>query len=104
MTRLEGIFGDVARAMDKAGQNRRSLSTALAELADQLSAFATTESHLPLSTGFRKTAEGVKRLGDVNAGLASAELVTLADALVYSAAEAKETKVCYSHMIVYMVT
>jgi hypothetical protein len=42
---------------------------------------------------FRKVADGVRKMADLNNGLATAECVTLADALMYEAAEAKEAKV-----------
>lgn len=38
-------------------------------------------------------AEGSRRLGDIDSGLATAECVTLADALAYESVEAKEAKV-----------
>jgi len=69
------------------------LAGALFDVSEQLSAFSTLETHKPLQIGFQKMAEGTRRLGDIDSGLATAESVTLADALAYSSAEAKEAKV-----------
>lgn len=67
-------------------------SGSLLELSEQFRAFAATEAHPPLATGFRKMAEGVQRHAEVQSGFATAECVTLADALMYASNEAKEAK------------
>jgi len=72
------------------------LAGSLVGLSEQFAAFSTTESHPPLVSGFRKMAEGCRKLAELDNGLATAECVTLADALLYQAAEAKEAKVTYS--------
>jgi len=71
------------------------LAGALFDDSEQLAAFSTAETHRPLQVGFRKVADGTKRLGEIDSGLATAESVTLADALAYASAEAKEAKVRY---------
>ena len=63
------------------------------DLAEQMIAFSTTETHQPLSAGFRRVADALKRIGEIDAGLATAECVTLADPLAYASSEAKEAKV-----------
>jgi hypothetical protein len=112
MARLETQFSEGAKAIDKEGRNRKStcaltlafkaydlwhwrtvLAQSLLELSEQLTAYSTTESAPPMTAAFRKVAEGIRKLADLNNGLAVAECVTLADALMYESAEAKEAKV-----------
>lgn len=62
------------------------------ELSEQFGSFAVTETHAPLQTGFRKIGEGIRRQAEIQSGFATAECVTLADALMYAANEAKEAK------------
>lgn len=57
----------------------RSLSAAHQDLSNKFVSSSTTESHLSLSTGFKKLGDSLRNLSVTGTGLAIGSLVTIAD-------------------------
>lgn len=91
MAHLEDAFATFAKSVDKLAKARRAATT---DISTQMSSFATSESHAPLSNGFKRLARTEKLLTDIQAAEATTELVTLFDNFSYQSANARVAKVC----------
>ena len=72
---------------------RKAVGTGYGDVGERLVGFSATEVYGPLANGWKRLGRSMRVLGDLQAALATAELVTLGDALNYQAANAKSAKV-----------
>ncbi|KAK7060406.1 Vacuolar protein sorting-associated protein 17 [Paramarasmius palmivorus] len=92
LTKLEGLFFDTAKAVDKLAISRKTLAAAHSEMGNKLVNVATTEAHAPLGNAFRKLGRTWHSLADLDQAQAISECVILGDSLGYQGMNARSAK------------
>ncbi|THV08297.1 hypothetical protein K435DRAFT_6399 [Dendrothele bispora CBS 962.96] len=92
LTKLEGLFFDTAKAVDKLAIARKSLAVAHSEMGNKLINVATTEAHPPLGNALRKIGRTWHSLADLDQAQSISECVILGDSLGYQGMNARSAK------------
>ncbi|KAG7096701.1 hypothetical protein E1B28_004115 [Marasmius oreades] len=92
LAKLEGLFFDSAKAVDKLAVSRRTLAAAHSEMGNKLINVATSEAHPPLANAFRKLGRTWHSLADLDQAQAISECVVLGDSLGYQGMNARSAK------------
>ncbi|ESK94491.1 vacuolar protein sorting-associated protein vps17 [Moniliophthora roreri MCA 2997] len=92
LTKLEGLFFDTAKAVDKLAISRKTLAAAHSEMGNKLVNVATTEAHPPLGNVLRKLGRTWHSLADLDQAQAISECVILGDSLGYQGMNARSAK------------
>ncbi|KAJ8086895.1 Vacuolar protein sorting-associated protein 17 [Marasmius tenuissimus] len=92
LTKLEGLFFEAAKSVDKLAVSRKTLSAAHSEMGNRLINVATTEAHPPLANALRKLGRTWHSLADLDQAQAISECVVLGDSLGYQGMNARSAK------------
>ncbi|KAF9268204.1 hypothetical protein L218DRAFT_954573 [Marasmius fiardii PR-910] len=92
LTKLEGLFFDTAKAVDKLAVSRKTLAAAHSEMGNKLINVATSEAHPPLANAMRKLGRTWHSLADLDQAQAISECVVLGDSLGYQGMNARSAK------------
>ncbi|KAL0580090.1 Vacuolar protein sorting-associated protein 17 [Marasmius crinis-equi] len=92
LTKLEGLFFEAAKSVDKLAVSRKTLSAAHSEMGNKLINVATTEAHPPLANALRKLGRTWHSLADLDQAQAISECVVLGDSLGYQGMNARSAK------------
>ncbi|PFH51397.1 hypothetical protein AMATHDRAFT_142590 [Amanita thiersii Skay4041] len=92
LTKLEGLFFEAAKAVDKLSITRKSLASTHAEMGNRLINVATGEAHPPLANAVRKVGRTWHSLADLDHAQAISECVILGDSLGYQGMNARSAK------------
>lgn len=91
-TRLELTFSETSKVISSLAKARKAVGAGYGDVGERLVGFSATEVYGPLANGWKRLGRSMRVLGDLQGALATAELVTLGDALNYQAANAKSAK------------
>ncbi|KAF8631528.1 hypothetical protein AX15_002286 [Amanita polypyramis BW_CC] len=92
LTKLEGLFFEAAKAVDRLAISQKSLAGAHAEMGNKLINVATGEAHPPLANAFRKIGRAWHNLADFDHAQAISECVVLGDSFGYQGMNARSAK------------
>lgn len=73
MARLEHVFHDTSKTLDRVSKARRTAATAVHDLGEQVLVYALAEPYQPLASGFEKLSHVLKTDADLLASQVSAE-------------------------------
>ncbi|KAK2466071.1 hypothetical protein APHAL10511_001713 [Amanita phalloides] len=92
LTKLEGLFFEAAKAVDRLAISRKALAGAHAEMGNKLINVATGEAHPPLANAFRKIGRTWYSLADLDHAQSISECVVIGDSLGYQGMNARSAK------------
>lgn len=92
LTKLEGLFFEAAKAVDRLSISRKSLAGAHAEMGNKLINVATGEAHPPLSNAFKKIGRVWHSVADLDHAQAISECLVLGDSFGYQGMNARSAK------------
>ncbi|KAF8639901.1 hypothetical protein AX17_001152 [Amanita inopinata Kibby_2008] len=92
LTKLEGLFFEAAKAVDRLAISRKSLASAHAEMGNKLINIASGEAHPPLGNAFRKIGRAWHSVADLDHAQAISECVVLGDSFGYQGMNARSAK------------
>ena len=78
MARLEHVFHDTSKTLDRVSKARRTAATAVHDLGEQVHVYALAEPYQPLASGFEKLSHVLKTDADLLASQVSAGFARLA--------------------------
>lgn len=65
MARLETVFADTAKTLDRVSKSRRTAAGAVHDAGEQTNTFALAEPYAPLANGFKRLAHTLKADADL---------------------------------------
>ncbi|KWU41573.1 hypothetical protein RHOSPDRAFT_9762, partial [Rhodotorula sp. JG-1b] len=92
MARLEHVFHDTSKTLDRVSKARRTAATAVHDLGEQVHVYALAEPYQPLASGFEKLSHVLKTDADLLASQSVSEQITLGDVFLYQSGNAKSAK------------
>ncbi|GAA5993174.1 hypothetical protein JCM10908_001324 [Rhodotorula pacifica] len=92
MARLETVFNDTSKTLDRVSKARRTAASAVHDLGEQCNVYALAESYQPLAHGFKKLSNVLKMDADLLASQSVSEQITLGDVFLYQSGNAKSAK------------
>ncbi|POY72934.1 hypothetical protein BMF94_4010 [Rhodotorula taiwanensis] len=92
MARLETVFADTAKTLDRVSKSRRTAAGAVHDAGEQTNTFALAEPYAPLANGFKRLAHTLKADADLLASQSVSEQITLGDVFLYQSGNAKSAK------------